>query len=276
MALSKASILGVSVTTSSREAILSFLSRCLATHHPISQSIIQIVTPNPEQIVLAQENEKFRTILNNADIALPDGAGLVWGMKHGTCNTKHVTREKHSGVSRVACHVSRIPGREFMEDLCRLASEKDKRVLLYGGRGGVAGEALNKLKETIPSLDGLAMDGAEIEGETSPSSVVEELIRTIRSRNIHVVFFGLGAPKQEFLMYSLTSHLLTLTSSSKPLVLMSTGGAFDTISGRIAPTPEWMEKRGLEWLWRLVREPWRWKRQLSLLEFMWRVFMTKA
>jgi len=259
--LPKVSILGVSVTTSSREAILSFLSRRLATHHPISQSIIQIVTPNPEQIVLAQENEKFRTILNNADVALPDGAGLVWGLKHVTRDTQHVTRKKHSDVSR-------IPGREFMIDLCRLASEKGKRVLLYGGRGGVAREALNKLKETIPHLDGFTMDGAEIEGKTIPPNVVEEIVRTIRSRNIHVVFLGLGAPKQEYLMSSLSSKLKALSS---PVVLMSTGGSFDTISGRIAPAPGWIEKRGLEWLWRLVREPWRLKRQPALLQFLWLV-----
>jgi len=266
--LSKISLLGVSVTTSSRQAILSRISRFLSILRPPS-SVLRIVTPNPEQIVLAEKNEKFRNILNEADIALPDGAGVVWGInrRRKAENTRLPARQGGQKKS-----VLRIPGREFMIDLCRLAGEKNKRVLLYGGRGGVAKEALRKLKQVIPNLDGLAIDGAEIEGETIPMAIVEEIVRTIRGRNIHVVFIGLGAPKQEFLMHSLNSKLSSLNS---PVVLMVVGGAFDMLAGKIQRAPKLVQQMGFEWLWRFIHEPWRWKRQCVLLTFIRLVLLSK-
>jgi len=267
MTLSKTSILGVSVTTSSQQAILSFLSKRLSvksTHLPISQSIVQIVTPNPEQIVLAQKNEKFRNILNEADIALPDGAGLVWGI-----NRIRKTEGRGQKTSLV-----RIPGREFMIDLCRFAAEKDMRVLLYGGRGGVANRAFSELKKSIPNLDGVAMDGLELTDTMHMNpSIIEELIRVIRSRNIRVVFIGLGAPKQEYLMEALkhTFKGVTLHGVYSNLVVMAVGGAFDMLAGKIARAPKVVQQMGFEWLWRLFQEPWRIKRQLALLEFVFLV-----
>ncbi|MCJ7826001.1 WecB/TagA/CpsF family glycosyltransferase [Patescibacteria group bacterium] len=269
MSLSKTSILGVSVTTSSQQAILSFLSKRLSvksTHLPISQSIIQIVTPNPEQIVLAQKNEKFRNILNEADIALPDGSGLVWAMK------------KKSKIKNQKSKIERISGVDFMIELCRIAAEKNSRVLLCGGRGGVANKALSELKKLIPNLDGIAMDGPEFSDSMNiDPSIIDKLIRVIRSRNIRVVLIGFGAPKQEFLMDAFihTVQGPTLQGVYSNLVVMVVGGAFDMLAGKVARAPKVVQQIGFEWLWRFIQEPSRWKRQRVLLTFIQLVLLSK-
>jgi len=273
MSLSKSSLLGVSVTTSSKEAILSRISRFLSVLRPPS-SVLQIVTPNPEQIVLAEKNEKFRNILNEADIALPDGAGLVWAM-----NRRQKTEDrKQTSVLRPPSSVVRISGVDFMIDLCRIAAEKNKRVLLYGGRGGVANRAFSELKRTIPNLDGVAMDGPEFSDSMNiDPSVIDELTRTIRSRNIRIIFIGLGAPKQEFLMDAFihTVQGPTLHGVYSNLVMMVVGGAFDMLAGKVSRAPKFVQQIGFEWFWRLFHEPWRWKRQCVLLTFIRLVLLLK-
>jgi len=294
MTLPKTSILGVSVTTSSRKQILSFLSRFFSTRRPISPSSIQIVTPNAEQIVLAQKDEKFKNILIEADIALPDGAGLVWAM-----NRKQKTENrKQTSVLRHPSSVLRISGVDFMVDLCRIAAEKKGRVLLYGGRGGVAGEALKKLKEHIPGLDGIAEDAPELQmsnvkcqmsnqfqmknnpedTENICTDMIKHLVQVIRGRNIQVVFIGLGAPKQEYLMDALrhTFKGQTLHDVYSNLVVMSVGGSFDMLAGKVRRAPKFVQTIGFEWLWRLFLEPWRIKRQLALLEFVLLVLTRKS
>jgi len=211
-----------------------------------------IVTPNAEQIVLAQKDEGFRKILNGADIALPDGKPLEWLLR------KHVP------------NMQRISGIDFMVDLCRAAAEKNSRVLLYGGRGGIARQALLELKKSIPNLDGIAMDGQELsETGVIDQSVIDSLRQTIRSRNIRIVFIGLGAPKQEYLM-DVLKHTVqgpTLSGVYSKFVVMAVGGSFDLLAGKIARAPKVVQTIGFEWLWRLFQEPWRWKRQCALLKF---------
>jgi N-acetylglucosaminyldiphosphoundecaprenol N-acetyl-beta-D-mannosaminyltransferase len=290
MPLPKTSILGVSITTSSRKAILSYVSRFLSSHRPSSPSIIQIVTPNAEQIVLAQKDEKFKTILNNADIALPDGAGVVWGMKHVIPAPHQSAGSTPAGIHdpkgipdspsgfRDDKKIERISGVDFMVDLCRAAAEKHGRVLFYGGRG-VAKQALLELKKTIPDLDGIAMDGPELPetGAIDPA-IVDELRQTIRSRNIRVVFIGLGAPKQEYLMDALrhTFKGQTLQGVYSNFVVMAVGGSFDVLAGKMKRAPKFVQTIRFEWLWRLIQEPWRWRRQWALLEFVWMIMRNKS
>ncbi len=258
---SKTSIFGVNITTSSKESILSSISRRLTVSR---FSCFLIVTPNQEQVVLAQKNKTFRNILNEADISLPDGVGLKLANVKITDVKKQIT---HS-----------IPGREFMIDLCRLCSQKNKRVLLYGGKGGVAEAALEELKKNIPNLDGLAVAGPELsESDVLDPAVVTELCQIIRSRNISIVFFGFGAPKQEYLMHAVKERFQDTTPRGieRTIVLMTVGGSFDVFAGKVRHTPKVVQQLGFEWLWRLIQEPWRWKRQLALFMFLHLVFTKK-
>jgi N-acetylglucosaminyldiphosphoundecaprenol N-acetyl-beta-D-mannosaminyltransferase len=183
--------------------------------------------------------------------------------------------------------IERISGIDFMIDLCHIAAEKKFPVLLYGGRAGVAGEALKKLKEQIPGLDGFAEDAPELQERemsydfTSPSGVIDETVeriaKRIRKEKARVVFIGLGAPKQEYLMDALrhTFKGQTLQGVYSNFVVMAVGGSFDVLAGKVVRAPKFVQTMGFEWLWRLIQEPWRWRRQWALVEFVRLVILGK-
>jgi len=228
---------------------------------------VRIVTPNAEQIVLAQKEERFHQVLNEADVCLPDGIGVVWGMRR-----RLKIKDKRSPSTRIS-------GIDFMIDLCRMAERKNSRVFLYGGRGGAAKEALTTLQKQFPTLQGFAEDGAELsEGmrnyelgiANNEKIVIDHLVQIIRGKNIKVVFIGLGAPKQEYLIDGLNKRLAGVR-----VILMAVGGSFDVLAGKIPRAPKYVQTIGFEWLWRLIQEPWRWQRQIALLHFIQLVLLSK-
>jgi N-acetylglucosaminyldiphosphoundecaprenol N-acetyl-beta-D-mannosaminyltransferase len=135
-----------------------------------------------------------------------------------------------------------IPGVEFMEDLVQLAEKCHVPIGLIGGRGKIAVNALECLQAKYPRLT--------------------------TSNNPGVVFVALGAPKQEYFIEQ-------EAKITKGVVYMAVGGSFDIISGKLQRAPAWMRSLGLEWLWRLILEPWRITRQLALIEFIWLVLRAK-
>lgn len=158
-----------------------------------------------------------------------------------------------------------------MEDLVWLAAVRGYGIGLIGGRGGVAVKALECLRQKHPGLVGWAMEPGELCADNLGD--LDNLGEKIRKTNTRLVFVGLGAPKQEYFIARLT-HPSSLIPHH-PLVLMSVGGAFDVISGALPRAPHFWQKLGLEWLWRLVRQPWRLVRQLALLKFVFLVFKQK-
>lgn len=199
-----------------------------------------IVTPNPEFIVTAYSDPDFKKILNKADLAIPDGAGL-----RITGRIKNTTT-----------------GIDLMEALCHESAKKGWKVGLIGGRG-VARLAANRLREKYYGLKiVIAEDGPEIRVKGHGLS--------IKGKNSHnsyfishatdLLFVALGMGKQE---EWIAKNLAKLPTK----VFMGVGGAFDYISGNVKRAPIWMRKLGLEWLFRLIVQPWRIKRQVNLLKF---------
>ena len=129
-----------------------------------------------------------------------------------------------------------------MENLVALAADRHVPIGLIGGWGKIAVKTLEFLQEKYPGLT--------------------------TSKNPGIIFVALGAPKQE-------SYIEEAAKTTKGVVYMAVGGSFDIISGRLRRAPVWMRKLGLEWLWRLILEPWRIKRQLSLIKFVWLVWREK-
>lgn len=234
MSLNAVKILGISITTNSKKEILKYIQKYLTFRR---KKPLIIVTPNAEQLVASQKNIRFAKMLNQADVALPDGFP----------------------VARIL-GVRRIPGVEFMEDLIELASERGFPIALIGGKGGVAVEAFECLRGKYPTLSGWAVEPEEIEKK----KIAKKILQT----NTRIVFVGLGAPKQEYFMEVLSSYLLHLTS---PIILMSVGGSFDIMAGRVPRAPVLIRSMGFEYIWRLYWQPWRFRRQLALLEFLWLV-----
>ena len=174
-----------------------------------------IVTPNPEFLVLAQKNEEFKKILNESDLAIADGIGIVWASRF----LGEPLKERVSGV-------------DLIQDL--RFKNKDLRAFLLGGRHGVAG----KIASQWPAVVGFSEETDSV-----------EVLARIRECQPDILLVALGAPKQE---KWIAENLKKLPSVK---VAIGVGGAFDMILGRIRRAPRLMQKIGLEWLWRLILEP---------------------
>ena len=228
----KKQLLGVNITIDNKETILSEVNNYLLGK--LKKTPFIIVTPNPEQLVLAQKDKEFLKLLNKADVSLPDGIGLVWAFRF-------LNQE-----------LSRISGVDFMSDLVRLANKNNWTIGLVGGWNGVGEKALAELQKSYANLHGWAITPEETDEK--------KLAQHIADSNTKIVFVGLGAPKQE-------QYIDVLKKHSGRVVFMAVGGAFDMIAGVTLRAPDWIQKIGLEWLYRLFRQPWRWRRQMALIQF---------
>ena len=199
MSLNKKNILKIAVTTESKKIILEEIEKWLFSSKTIaSKSVTKkrtvrlIVTPNPEQIVYSFHHPHFKEILNQADVALPDGIGLVWA-------SKILSSPKNSFPI-----ASRIAGVEFMDDLVGLAAKWSVRIALMGGREGVAVKAFECLQQKYPKLNGWAADAPVISIEKNEDIDANSLLwvqnigqKVIKS-GVGLVFIGLGVPKQKY------------------------------------------------------------------------------
>ena len=235
----KKQLLGVNITIDNKETILSEVNNYLLGK--LKKSPFVIVTPNPEQVMLAQKDKEFLKLLNKADVALPDGIGIVWALRF--LNQEPRTKNQEP---------SRISGIDFMSDLVRMANKNNWTIGLVGGWNGVGEKALAELQKSYANLHGWAITPEETDEK--------KLAQHIADSNTKIVFVGLGAPKQE-------QYIDVLKKHSGRVVFMAVGGAFDMIAGVTLRAPDWIQKIGLEWLYRLFRQPWRWRRQMALIQF---------
>lgn len=199
-----------------------------------------IVAINPEKIMKAQEDRELKSLLNQATYQIPDGIGVILASKL----KKGRIRERVTGI-------------DMMLKLCKEATNNGKRIFLYGAKPGIADEAKAKLEEMFP---GILIVGT-LNGYEKNEEVIE---RTINDSAAEIVFVALGSPAQE-------NWIIAHKEKLNPSVYQGVGGSFDVISGRLNRAPAVFQKFGLEWLYRLLKEPWRWKRQLELPRFLLRV-----
>lgn len=186
-----------------------------------------IVTPNPEIVLHAQKHPRFRLILNQASMSLPDGVGLLWASR-SLYGLKRAVSERVTGV-------------DFMQEfLKRLSYSFPGCRILFLGERNAAKRSARKLQRAFPSLVFYHL-GAPLFPHAS--FLIKEIIRP------HCIFVGLGAPRQEEWIHE---HL---TSFPTVKVAMGVGGAFDMIAGRLPRAPVILRRWGLEWLWRLLLEP---------------------
>ncbi|MBI2845102.1 MAG: WecB/TagA/CpsF family glycosyltransferase [Chloroflexi bacterium] len=206
----------------------------------------QIVTVNPEFVVAAQKNEEFRRVLKEADLCLPDGVGLLWA----------------SRVLGTPLH-QRVTGTDTVHSIARVAAERGWRLFLLGGKEGVAAEGARKLQSQNPGLF--------IAGTYAGSPAREEedkILDLVREAKPHILLVAYGVPQQDLWIYRNREKLGVA-------VAMGVGGAFDFIAGSVPRAPGWMQRIGLEWLFRLLVEPWRWRRMLALPYFVWLILRNR-
>ena len=229
-------VLGVRVDRVTRGQALDRIERMIALHRASvgEQRCQQVITVNTEFVMAAQRNSEFREAINRAALVVADGIGIVW-------------------ASRVP---ERITGTDSVEALAKRCAIAGYRMYLLGAAPGVAEQAAARLQVIAP---GLAVAGTYA---GSPAPEEEDVIlERIRAANADVLCVAYGAPAQDLWIYRNRERLPVA-------VAMGVGGAFDFLSGRQRRAPHIMQRMGLEWLYRLYREPWRWRRMLAIPRFM--------
>lgn len=219
-----------------------------------NSSCAVVFTPNPEQVVQAYHQPAFAVVLQAADLLLPDGIGLIWASK----------------LLETSSIPVRISGREVVKQwLHQEKNPSSVRTLLLGGRSGVAQQLALEIDSDTTWLQGLA----GYKNVRQPTEQEEELVQaTIADFKPQVLFVAFGAPWQEMWI---SQHWQWLSQQGVQIV-MAVGGAIDVLSAvqSVKAPPQWIEKLNLEWLFRLWQEPWRWRRQLRLLVFVFLVGKT--
>ncbi|MCI6690969.1 MULTISPECIES: WecB/TagA/CpsF family glycosyltransferase [unclassified Clostridium] len=189
-----------------------------------------VVTPNVDHIVKLENDSEFLEVYNNADLVLTDGMPLVWISKF----LKTPIKEK-------------VSGSDLFPKVCKLADEKGYSIFLLGAAEGIAIKAAENLKNKYKNLN--------IVGTFSPSygfekskSEIEEIIKKVNEVKPDILAVGLGAPKQEKFIYKYKNKL------NVPISL-AIGASIDFEAGNIERAPKWMQKSGLEWFYRFLKEP---------------------
>lgn len=230
---SQVHILGIRVDDVTYDEALARMEEFIADGRPH-----QVTTVNPEFIMTAQGDPSFAQILNRAHLNLPDGQGLIWAASLLGVSL----RERVTGVDTVI-------------RLAQLSAEKGYSIFLLGAGEGVAEAAAQELQRRFPRL--------EIAGTYAGSPAPEEddrITERIRRANPHLLLVAYGAPHQEKWISRNMGRVAVPVS-------MGVGGAFDFVSGAATRAPTWVQRLGLEWLYRLAHQPWRWRRMLALPRF---------
>ena len=235
--MTRFTLLGVPIDPISEADAVEWVSRAIAQGRPRL-----IISVNPERIMRAARDPEFAAVLRRADLALADGAGVLWAAR----------RLGHPLPGRVA-------GVDLLQSLAARGGTEGWRFFFLGGAAGAADAAGHVLHERYPRFHLAGTDT----GSPDPFNDARTT-QAVRASGAQLLFLAYGAAAEE-------AWLARNLVRSGAIVGMGVGGAFDFISGRSRRAPRWMRERGLEWLHRLGREPWRWRRMLALPRFVLRV-----
>lgn len=223
------SLFGVSLTPRTLDALIQELQETRTRP-------FWIVTANPEILLEARRNAAYRAALMQADLRILDGIGLVFAaVLHGH-------------------RAPRVTGVELGEALVQYAWTKQQLVCLIGGEGDAAATSAQELARAYPNVRCMSSTGGRVNASGEGDDVNEEALHQIILAAPDVILVAFGHPKQEAWI---AAHLHELPPHC---VVVGVGGTFDYWSHRISRAPRWMRALGLEWLYRLTREPKRWKR----------------
>lgn len=197
-----------------------------------------VVTADSSGIVEAQSDTQWRDIMLNADLVTPDSVGVLWACK------------------RVGSPLpERVSGVDLVETLCKKSAEKGYRLYFLGAAPGIAQAAADKMREKYP---GCTIVGAR-DGFFLPADEAK-VAQEIRDAKVDVLFVAMGIPKQEKFI---ARNLYEMAAK----VSMGVGGSFDVLSGTVRRAPMLIRKMKLEWLWRLMLNPRKWRKAMTLPKF---------
>ncbi len=235
-------ILDIPVSTKSKVDILEDIKKYLLS----PKGFFHVVSLNPENIISAQNDNEFKLVITTAQITIVDGVGVVL-----------------AGRLLSIPLGERVTGVDLMEELINVADRMRLTVMLIGADENLADELAKCYQSVYGQVTFIGLQG--IKNIKNPTSDEERKIFSIvTARRPHILFVAFGSPEQEKWIYRNRASL-------QGVVCMGVGGAFDYLSGKITRPPKILRTIGLEWLWRLLRQPWRWRRQLRLIQFIWLV-----
>jgi N-acetylglucosaminyldiphosphoundecaprenol N-acetyl-beta-D-mannosaminyltransferase len=198
-----------------------------------------VVTLNAEMAIQAQKNPQLASVVRDADVVVPDGAGVVlYARSQGK-------------------KVDRCPGIELAESLIHAAAQHGWRIFLIGGGEGIAHIVAAQWQTQFPGLTIAGVHNGYF--EQAQEEIILSQLQTIQP---DLILVGLGVPRQEFWIQSQRSLCPHAT-------WIGVGGSFDVWSGVKTRAPKWLRENHLEWIYRLYQEPWRWRRMLALPYFVW-------
>lgn len=236
-------ILGIPVHAVTMQETLALIGAFMA-----EPRFHQIATVNPEFVMTAQDDREFYQVLQQTDLSLPDGVGLLYAARW---------------LGRPL--PERVPGSELIYHLAELCAQKGWRLFLLGAAPGVADEAAAIFQRRYP---GLLMAGVY-----AGSPALEEndaIVQCINESGAEILCVAYGAPRQDKWIARNRGRLPSVR------VAIGVGGSLDFVTGRAVRAPRWIQNFHLEWLHRLYNEPWRWRRMLALPRFAWRVVWDKG
>lgn len=236
-------ILGVRVSCISMCEVLTLIEDTINNH---KNDPILVFPLNVDLLIKAQHDELFRKILNECDLVTADGVPILWA-----------GRMLNKGPKET------VSGSDLLPKVCNLAAARGYAVFFLGAGPGVAERASNNLMKE--------MEGLKVVGVCSPNMDIEtdereqaKAVERVHSAKPDILFVGLGAPKQEKFLWKYR-HKLGVPVS------IAVGGAFDRVAEKVRRAPIWMQRIGLEWMWRVMQEPKRlWRRYLvDDIPFIW-------
>ncbi len=227
-------VLGVPIANITEDETVALMGEMIASRRPH-----HVVTVNPEFLMEAQRNGAFRRVLLEADLALPDGVGILIAGHLQGCPFR-----------------ARVAGSDLVERLAAESARHGWRLYFLGAAPGVAEQAIARLKTRYPTFQAVGAYAGSPTPEETP-----DLIARVRAAQPDVLFVAYGHPRQD----------LWIAANKEALgvpVMMGVGGAFDFLAGIVPRAPRRMRQMGLEWLYRLYKQPWRWRRMLALPQFL--------
>lgn len=241
----------------------------------------QVVTLNSEMLVRAESDEEFRRVVKEADLVVPDGMGVLAAASYLRKKTGKLLpdlaqlllmplRELFAPRTITDVLPEKISGIDLIHATCGSDFAAGRKLYLLGAEEGIANRAGEALKERYP---GIIIAGAE-EGmrRDLPTDDIdgEKLLARIGAASPDILFVALGSPKQEKWIHENLPRIPSVR------VAMGVGGSFDVISGKIRRAPRVFQERGMEWLWRFIREPQRFRRIYSAtFGLAWLIFREK-
>ncbi|SHJ61980.1 WecB/TagA/CpsF family glycosyltransferase [Paramaledivibacter caminithermalis] len=205
-----------------------------------------ICTPNTEIIMSARNDEKLIEALKSSDMNIPDGIGLIIASK----------------IHKLGL-ITRVTGIDLMGEILKFCNYSRKSIYILGGKPGVAEMAVYNIKEKFPNIDVKGYRHGYFKKEEE-----KDIIENINNLSPDILFVALGVPKQEMFMYGYRKDL-------NVKVALGVGGCVDIWAGTTKRAPKIFRILGLEWFYRLIKEPWRFKRMMVLPKFMFQVLTSK-